>query len=150
MSKEKIGACLIALALALYLAFTAQRGWIMVTQDNLVAKTLGMALFVLPVLGAWALIQELLFGMRIQRLGEQLAAEGGLPPDTLERTPGGRIVRESADADFIQYQRATEAEPEQWRNWYRLGLAYDASGDRRRGRSAMRTAIKVHRNGRLT
>jgi len=36
-----------------------------------------------------------------------------------------------------------EAHPDDWRAWYRLGLAYDASGDRRRARGAVRQAIQL-------
>ena len=38
-----------------------------------------------------------------------------------------------------------EAAPEDWRAWFRLGLAYDASGDRRRARKAIIRAISLER-----
>jgi len=37
-----------------------------------------------------------------------------------------------------------EADPEVWERWLELSLAYDAAGDRRRARSAMRRAIALH------
>lgn len=145
MAKAKIGALVVAALLAVYLVFTVQRGWIMLTEDDPIAKILGIALFVLPVVGAWALIAELLFGSRMQRLGSILEDEGGLPEDTLPRTPGGRIVREAADAEFAKYRDEVEAAPEEWRRWFRLSCAYDAAGDRRRARSTMRRAIALER-----
>ncbi|QCP06166.1 hypothetical protein [Brevibacterium sp. CS2] len=145
MSKAKIGALVVAALLAVYLVFTVQRGWIMLTEDDPIAKILGIALFALPVVGAWALIAELLFGSRMQRLGSILEDEGGLPEDTLPRTPGGRIVREAADAEFAKYRDEVEAAPEEWRRWFRLSCAYDAAGDRRRARSTMRRAIALER-----
>ncbi|MCK1801969.1 hypothetical protein MTQ12_02720 [Brevibacterium sp. R8603A2] len=145
MSKAKIGALVVAALLAVYLVFTVQRGWIMLTEDDPIAKILGIALFALPVVGAWALIAELLFGSRMQRLGSILEDEGGLPEDTLARTPGGRIVREAADAEFAKYRDEVEAAPEEWRRWFRLSCAYDAAGDRRRARSTMRRAIALER-----
>lgn len=145
MSKAKIGALVVAALLAAYLLFTVQRGWIMITEDDPVAKILGIALFALPIVGAWALIAELLFGSRMQRLGSILEDEGGLPEDTLPRTPGGRIVREAADAEFAKYRTEVEAAPEEWRAWFRLSCAYDAAGDRRRARSTMRRAIALER-----
>lgn len=145
MAKAKIGALVVAALLAVYLVFTAQRGWIMLTEDDPIAKILGIALFALPVVGAWALIAELLFGSRMQRLGSILEDEGGLPEDTLPRTPGGRIVREAADAEFAKYRDEVEAAPEEWRRWFRLSCAYDAAGDRRRARSTMRRAIALER-----
>ncbi|GAA2004725.1 hypothetical protein [Brevibacterium samyangense] len=145
MTKAKIGALVIAVLLALYLVFAAQRGWIMLTDPNPIAKVMGVALFALPAIGAWALVVELLFGARIERLGRTLGDEGGLPVDDLPRTPGGRIVREAADRAFEQYRRETEAAPEDWRSWFRLACAYDAAGDRKRARRAMRTAIAKER-----
>ncbi|GAA4395526.1 hypothetical protein [Brevibacterium pityocampae] len=145
MAKAKIGALVVAALLAVYLVFTVQRGWIMLTEDDPIAKILGIALFALPVVGAWALIAELLFGSRMQRLGSILEDEGGLPEDTLPRTPGGRIVREAADAEFAKYRDEVEAAPEEWRRWFRLSCAYDAAGDRRRARSTMRRAIALER-----
>ena len=81
----------------------------------------------------------------MQRLGSILEDEGGLPEDTLPRTPGGRIVREAADAEFAKYRTEVEAAPEEWRAWFRLSCAYDAAGDRRRARSTMRRAIALER-----
>ena len=52
-------------------------------------------------------------------------------------------MREDADAVFPTYRAAVEANPDDWRAWYRLGLAYDAAGDRRRAREAVRRAIRL-------
>ncbi|MYM20034.1 hypothetical protein GSY69_08670 [Brevibacterium sp. 5221] len=145
MSKAKLGAVIISVLLALYLVFTAQRGWIMITEPNPVAKVLGIALFALPILGAWALIREFAFGARMERLGRRLGAEGGLPPDDLPRTPGGRIVRSAADAAFAQYRDEAEAAPDDWRSWFRLSCAYDVAGDRKRARATMRRAIAMEK-----
>ena len=145
MSKAKIGAAVISVLLILYLIFMVQRGMIMLREPSIVAKLLAVALLVLPIIGAWALIVELLFGARIERLGKQLAEEGGLPPDDLPRTPGGRIVREAADEQFELYAREAKQAPDDWRSWFRLSMAYDAAGDRRRARSTMRRAIKMER-----
>ena len=148
MSKAKIGAAVISVLLLLYLVFMVQRGMIMLREPNIVAKLLAVALLVLPIIGAWALIVELLFGARIERLGKLLAEEGGLPPDDLPRTPGGRILREAADQQFELYAREAEETPDDWRSWFRLSMAYDAAGDRRRARSTMRKAITMERTAR--
>lgn len=148
MSKAKIGAAVISVLLLLYLIFMVQRGMIMLREPNIVAKLLAVALLVLPIIGAWALIVELLFGARIERLGKQLAEEGGLPADDLPRTPGGRIVREAADEQFELYAREAEETPDDWRSWFRLSMAYDAAGDRRRARNTMRKAITMERTAR--
>ena len=76
-----------------------------------------------------------------------LEAEGGLPVDDLPRSPGGRIDRAAADAQFETYRIEAEAAPDDWRARYRLSLAYDASGDRTRAREAAREAVRLHRAG---
>jgi Flp pilus assembly protein TadD len=53
------------------------------------------------------------------------------------------VDRRAADGLFEQMRRRTEASPEDWREWYRLALAYDAAGDRTRARSAARHAIEL-------
>jgi Flp pilus assembly protein TadD len=37
-----------------------------------------------------------------------------------------------------------EADPDAWERWFELATAYDAAGDRKRARKAMRTAIALH------
>ena len=106
---------------------------------------IGVALLVLPLIGAWALTVEVLFGVRSERLVRLLEATGELPVDDLPTRPSGRPFRDAADADFPRYQAEVDAAPEDWRAWFRLGLAYDASGDRRRARGAIRTAIRLER-----
>lgn len=145
MTRAKFGVVLITLGLLLYFWFTLQRAWIMLTDDGLIAKLLGLALLVLPLVGAWTVARELQFGARTERLAGILEQEGGLPPDTLPRTPGGRIVRAAADAEFEKYRAEADAAPDDWRSWFRLSCAYDAAGDRKRARSSMRQAIDMER-----
>ncbi|MCY0904715.1 hypothetical protein [Arthrobacter sp. H14-L1] len=145
MSKTKVWVGLICLLLVLYLVIMVQRAFLLLADPNLTSKGLGAAYLVLPLVGAWALVRELLFGARMERLAKILEAEGGLPVDDLPRTPGGRIVRAAADAEFAKYQLEAEAAPENWRSWFRLSCAYDASGDRTRARKTMRAAITMFR-----
>ncbi|MBO9706218.1 MAG: hypothetical protein J7474_12020 [Arthrobacter sp.] len=145
--KTKIWVGAITLLLVFYLVVTFNRAVLLLMDPQPVAKAMGLAYLVLPVVGAWALIRELMFGARTERMAKVLEDEGGLPPDNLPRTPAGRIVREAADAEFVKYQREAEAAPEDWRVWFRLSCAYDAAGDRRRARSAMRDAVSLFRRG---
>lgn len=142
---KALAAAMVAL-LVFYLALSLQRAWILMTAETWVSRIMGAALVLIPILGIWALVRELLFGVRIEHLGRRLAAEGGLPEDNLPRHPSGRIMREAADAQFPQWQAEVEAQPEQWRSWYRLSLAYSASGDTRRARGAMRQAVRLSRS----
>jgi cytochrome c-type biogenesis protein CcmH/NrfG len=139
----RIGVAVMAVLLALYIALVAQRAWLLLTSGQPVAIAMGAALIVLPILAAWALGRELWFGVRAQRLARRLETEGGLPDESVAVRPSGRVLREDADAVFPAYRADVEARPDDWRAWYRLGLAYDAAGDRRRARSAVRQAIRL-------
>ncbi len=144
----RIGVAVMAVMLALYIALVAQRGWLLLTSGDPVGIAMGVALFALPVVAAWGLGRELWFGVRAEQVGRRLEAEGGLPTETVSVRPSGRPLREEADALFPRYRAEVEAAPDDWRAWYRLGLAYDAAGDRRRARSAVRRAIALERTAR--
>ena len=143
--QAKLGVLLITALLVFWLAVAFQRSFLLLGDPEPVAKAIGAAYLLLPCIGAWALIRELLFGAQTQRMARRLEAEGGLPVDDLPRTPSGRIVRSAADAAFPAYQAEAEADPENWRTWFRLSCAYDAAGDRKRARRAMRDAAKLYR-----
>ena len=140
----RAGAILMAVLLALYIALVGWRAVLFIQTGEPAAVGIGIALLVLPVVAAWALWREIAFGVRSQALMRRLEAEGGLDLD-LPVTPSGRPERAGADAAFPAFREAAEAEPDSWRAWLRLGLAYDAAGDRRRARSAVRRAITLER-----
>ncbi|MBT2247208.1 hypothetical protein JHV56_00650 [Arthrobacter sp. BHU FT2] len=144
-NRTKIWVALVTLLLVFYLVVSFQRSILLLTDSNLTARAIGAAYLVLPVVGAWALIRELMFGARTEQMAKVLEAEGGLPVDELPRTPGGRIVREAADAEFEKYKAEAEAAPADWRSWFRLSCAYDAAGDRKRARASMREAGRLFR-----
>ncbi|OAZ39060.1 hypothetical protein A9Z40_10245 [Microbacterium arborescens] len=136
---------IMAALLALYIVFVAQRAVLLVMTGEPVGVVMGVALIVLPVIAAWALWRELAFGAGASRLGRRLEQESALPEESLDLSPSGRPDRAEADALFPRYREAVEDAPEDWRAWFRLGLAYDGAGDRRRARQAVRTAISLER-----
>ncbi|MCU1513842.1 MAG: hypothetical protein JWO10_932 [Microbacteriaceae bacterium] len=144
----RIGAIVMAALLALYLFLVTQLAFRLIAVDNGVSKALGIALIVLPLIGLWALVTELLFGIRSQRLVGMLSRSGELPLDTLPKRTSGRPERAAADAEFPKYKAEVESAPGNWAAWFRLGLAYDASGDRKRARSSIRRAIRLERETR--
>lgn len=146
--KIRIGVAVMAAALALYIVLVAQRAVILLTSGEPIAIAIGVSLVIIPVLAVWGLVREIWFGVRAEKLGEQLAREGALPTDEVGVKPSGRILRDDADALFPTYRADVEQNPDDWRAWYRLGLAYDASGDRRRAREAVRTAIRLEKASR--
>ncbi len=148
ITKTKIWVGLIALLLVFYMVVMLQRAVMLIGDPEWQAKLLGVAYLVIPFVAAWALVSEVLFGARTESMAKILEAEGGLPEDNLPRTPGGRIVRSAADAEFEKYKEEAEAAPNDWRSWFRLSCAYDAAGDRKRARQSMRDAIALFRGRR--
>ncbi len=139
----RIGVAVMALLLVLYVVLVGQRAMLLLTSGNGVGIAMGIALVVLPLIAVWALGRELWFGWRAQQLGRMLESEGALPAEQLGTRPSGRPLRAEADAVFPAYRADAEEHPGDWRVWYRLGLAYDGSGDRRRARAAVRRAIAL-------
>lgn len=144
--KGRIAVVVMALLLVFYLVLVGWRAVLFVQSGDPVGILIGVALIVLPLIGAWALVREIMFGARCERLVKQLDAEGALPVNDLPSRPSGRPFRDAADAQFPEYREAVDAAPEDWRAWFRLGLAYDASGDRRRARGALRTAMTLEKS----
>lgn len=133
--------------LTLYLAHIAQQGFVMLASGSVAGIVLGAGMILLPILGAWALVREVLFGARIQRMARELAASNELVEDNLPRTPSGRVDREAAAAEFESFAEAVEQEPNNWKAWFNLSCMYDAGGERKRARAAMRNAWAL-RSGR--
>ena len=141
----RVGAVVMAVLLGLYLAFAIYYAFVLFGTGVPVAVAIGVALLVLPLLGAGFIVAEILFGIRAERLARRLESEGGLPSEQVPVTASGRIDRETADELFPVYRDAVESDPDDWRAWFRLALAYDAAGDRRRARWATRRAIRLER-----
>ena len=138
---SKRAAIVIAVVFVAYAALLGWRGVLLIGTGDPVAIGLGIAVLVIPVLGAYLVWRELQFGRQTEALARELEAAGGLPVDDLPRRPSGRIDRAAADEAFLKYNAEAEASPDDWRVWFRLSTAYDAAGDRKRARSTMRKAI---------
>lgn len=143
----RIGVVVMAAVFALYIWLLGGRAVALVAagidQGEPVALIMGIAMIVFPLLGLWALGRELWFGWRADRLARTLEQEGGIPEEQVELRPSGRVVRQDADALFPSYREAVEQAPDDWRAWFRLSVVYDAAGDRKRARDAVRTAIRL-------
>ena len=147
-SGARIAAIVMAVLLVIYLVFVVQYSFVLIGTGIGVAIAMGVALLVLPVVAAWLLVREVLFVLRGERLVRIMGDAGELPVDDLPRLPSGRADSAAADAQFPGYKAAVEAQPESWRAWLLLGLAYDASGDRSRARWATREAITLEKSAR--
>jgi hypothetical protein len=144
MTGAKKAAIVIAVVFIAYAVLLGWRGVLLIGTGDPVAIVLGVAVLVIPVVGAYLVWREFQFGSRTEMLARELEKAGGLPVDDLPRRPSGRIDRAAADAAFSKYKEEAEAAPDDWRVWFRLSTAYDAAGDRKRARASMRTAIAHH------
>lgn len=126
-----------------YAVLALSRAWVLLVSGDLVQVVFALAIVVVPLLGVGLIWRELWFGWRTQQMGRVLASEGGLPDFTGELTASGRPVKADADAAFVGYADAVEANPQDWRAWFRLGIAYDDARDRKRARAAMRQAASL-------
>lgn len=141
----KIMALLVAAVLVLYLVATFGMAAALIQAGDLIAKILGLALIIFPILGGVLILREIMFGMQAERLLEKMISENALPKDTLPKRPSGRPDRSAADHEFPRWKAEVEQQPDDWRAWYRLALAYRASGDTGRSRAAVREAIRLER-----
>jgi Flp pilus assembly protein TadD len=139
------GALAVTALLAIYVWAIGRRGVAMIGSGEPLLIAIGAAVLVIPLLVIGLIAREFWLAARVQRMADALAAAGELPVDDLPRSPGGRIDREAADAAFVGAQATVEASPESWQAWYHLAFAYDAAGDRRRARAALRKASGLYR-----
>jgi len=144
--RSLLGAVALTALMGIYVWLVLTRAIALVGTGEPVGIVLGLAFAVIPLLVLWFIVQEWLLATRVQGLADELAAAGELPVDELPRSPGGRIDREAATAAFERAKERVEAEPESWKGWFHLAFAYDAAGDRRRARAALRKAVALHRS----
>jgi len=140
----KLGAVVMSALVLMYLALMGQQGYYFLLQDNWVSKAMGFFVLVLPVFGLWGILRELRFGLAIEKLGKQLEAEDAWPRFKFGTMPSGRANKNEALQEFPEYQEKVEQDPENWRSWFSLGLIYDACGNRKLARKAMRKAIALN------
>ena len=144
----RIGVVLMGVCLILYFVVAGQQAFLYISTGEPIAIVMGAALIVLPLIGVWALVRELQFGVAADRLGRRLDAEGGMPEAETELTPSGKIAKEDAEGIVSRYRAAAEDAPDDWRAQYRLGVVLDAAGHRRDARAGIRAAIRVEKQTR--
>jgi|SRR5690625_1740141 len=147
-ARERALAVVMTVLVVAMLVLVLWRAYLLVRTDSVVAVTLGVAVAIIAVVGAWLLARSFGFGWNTQRLARRLEAEGALPVDDLPRRPSGRPERDAADIAFDQRKAEVDAAPDDWRAWYRVSVAYDDAGDRSRAREAMRQAIALESDDR--
>lgn len=141
-----IGVAIMSVLLVLYFGFAGVRAVALLQSSEVIAILMGVALILLPILGMWALVREIMFGYRATQLTDELEETGRIPELLLEGASSSRLLRDEADEAFPAYRDAALSDEANWGAWMRLGLVYDAAGDRKRARSAIRQAISLKRN----
>lgn len=136
----------LCLALLVYFVMLTHTALTLLRTGTPAAVALGVGVLGLPVIGVWVMSATLRAGLSHQRLARLAHADGmELDVSGLPRTPSGRITREAADELFASARAELEADPDNWRRWYRVARAYDYAGDRGRAREAMRRAVELER-----
>ena len=140
--QAKLGAAVMTVLTLLYVVTLGQRGVLMLSEPSPIAKIFGFFILILPLFGFVGIFIELRFGLRVEKMAKQVEAEGRWPIRDLPMRPSGRPEKAAADREFERIRDELDKAPEDWHSWFNLGLAYDACGDRRRARAAMRKALQ--------
>lgn len=135
----KIWALVMAALAVIYVVLLGQKAVLLLLEASLVAKAMGFALLVLPLIAAWAILTEIKFGMD----AEKLARRNTEPPMEFELRPSGKPTKESAQVEFERIKSQVSQDLSNWELWFRLGECYEASGDRKLARKSIRKAIKL-------
>lgn len=130
---------------ALYFALVAGRAVVFIGTSDPIAKALGIALLLFPVLGAWWLLHEWRLGTAVQRMADELESEGRLPIHDGEQDSRGRLTSEAQEAIFEVARRGVELRPDDWAAWFHVAYAYEASKDRSMARKSLRHAAVLYR-----
>lgn len=162
--RAKIGVALLLLVTAAYCWGLLWIATGFARAGGLIGWGLAAGLVLLLVLTVWVTWREVLFGLRAGRLARLYGAArfepevgaGGAVGGPADGSAGGD---EPADQDPVALRDARKAAAraefeaardavqdggeDDWRAWYRLGLAYSANRDTRDARAAVRRAIAL-------
>ena len=143
----KLGAAFTVLVMVLVSSAIAITGVSLLASRDPVQIGIGVGVLMLVVVGLVLVIGEVRLGTASARLARRLEAEGGLPYDSedITRLPSGRLDKDVADEVFALRKADVEADPEDWRRWWRLAAAYGDARDPRRGRRALRKAVLLEK-----
>ncbi|MCX6403545.1 MAG: hypothetical protein NT032_06520 [Actinobacteria bacterium] len=144
--KSKIAVVALSAACLGYLAISSVRAQQISETSSPLAFAFSISILVVVSISALLIIREILFGLHISQMSSVLEAEQELLPDDLPHTTSGQTEKEAADMRFTTVSKEVENNPDSWRAWFRVALAYDESRDRKRAREAMRKAEKLFRS----
>ena len=140
----KIWAAVMVVFTLIYAALLGQKGLLLIGTGEPIAFAMGVAILVFPIFAIWIVYVELRFGFKGQALAKK-ATSLGIPELELEFRASGRATKESAQTALDPLLLVSEAEAD-WAHFLRLGQAYDAFGERKKARAAIRRAISLADN----
>lgn len=123
----------------IYVALLGQRGLLLLSESEFLAKLMGLAMLVLPMFALWAIWKEIDFGIKAERLARTI----DIAQLDLELKASGRATKESAARALEAVSAQLSLDPGNWQLQFRLGEALDAAGDRKAARAAIRKAISL-------
>jgi len=124
----------LGVVLAVYMLFSASRGIDLIQSGDAAAQIMGVAVILIPLIGAYLIYREVRFGYATSRIGKAI-------DETLLPTVGMTSEQEGAYLDTaLDNARSDESN---WALWYCVALGYDLNNDRRRARESMRQAISL-------
>ena len=141
--RSRIVVGILTVVAMVYLVLIALRGVELLAAGGVRNTVFGIAVILVPVLAGGLIVRELRFGYDTVRLGRTLAAEDGIPLDTIERDEFGRVDRAQADIEWQRRKAIVDQAPDDWRAWFLLAIAYDNARDRKQARVAARQAIAL-------
>jgi cytochrome c-type biogenesis protein CcmH/NrfG len=128
--RARLVALILGAILVFYFLVIGQRALIMLNDDRPAFLFLGFGVLLLPIVGVWALWREIRIGLASQELAKRLTAEGKMPEESIP---------------FDVCKSDVESNPDDWRAWFRLAVAYGEAGDTRNGRAALRKSWELSR-----
>ena len=125
----------LAAVVAAYVGFAASRGVVLIQNENLPVKVLGLAILALTFIGAFLVYRELRFGFKTAEMGRVI--------DEVE-LPARSMDADALDAYLVQAIELAQAQPGNWKVWYCVALGYHLHTDRKLARESMRHAVELY------
>lgn len=143
-----LGAASIFAVLLLYFTLVAGQAASLLQADDGLSRALGVLAVALPAIGVVWIVRGWRLGSTVLRMADILDQEGRVPIHDGATLENGRLTDEATEAVFEVARRSVEDRPDDWRAWFHVAYAYEASGNRAMARRALRYAAHLFRGNR--
>jgi hypothetical protein len=131
--------------LLLYFSLVADQSFSLLRADDGLSRAMGLALIAFPAICVVWIVRGWRLGTTVLRMSNVLDGEGRLPIHDGTTLSDGRLTDDAAEAVFEVARRAVEDRPDDWRTWFHVAYAYEASGNRAMARRALRHGARLFR-----